>query len=96
MADFKLTLTNVGDPQETASAILAEHGDDYDAGRGDFVVDFDTNNPDMAVTILVKDVARGDIQDLTQRLYDEHEDFFIRVAEQIGNGWFLIDGEDMA
>jgi hypothetical protein len=93
MSDFKLTLSNILNTTETAVEIQDTYGEDFDARRGDFVV---TPESDGAITILINDVTKGDIQHFTQRLYDEHEDFFIRVSERIGRAYFSIDDEDVS
>jgi len=98
MSDFKLSITNIADAFAAIAAIEA-HGEDFDAARGDFVVS--TVN-DGTIEVLVKDVAKGDIQALVDDLHNEIEVnnpdriLGIRISQDIDhNGnWYPVDLDD--
>lgn len=99
--DYKLQILGfAGQADEVAAAILAKHGANFDAERGDFTVG--TEEAGGRVVIYAKEVGRGDMKMLAEDLHQEVDPFTLNseitiiASEQIDGHWFNVDldGED--
>ena len=93
--DYKLTITFDDTPldlQEVAEKIVAEHGENFDAARGDFTV----STEDSKLVILAKDVARGDMRMLAHDIENEYGDLTCNASRRNDgeSGWFSDELED--
>lgn len=91
--DFKLALTSQVDAaglKDLATTILSEHGESFDAPRGDFVASVE----DPGVVLYVKDVARGDVTTLADDLAERYGAGLGITASYFEHGtWWPLDLE---
>jgi len=91
--NYKLTITKIDAPlTDAAKEILSEHGDGFDAARGDFTV---TPRENVALEIVVNDVTKGDMAMLVrdiETMYGEIE--YHAASSSNGEQWWSTDLEE--
>lgn len=93
MTDFRIVLSNITNAQQAsdlATQIRNEYGDDFDAALGDFTVE--VNDDGATVSLTVKAVGTGDIDQLADRLTDTGHD--VQMYQLVGGNAFARDPDD--
>lgn len=93
MSDFRITISDIEgiDPELLADNIMAAHGENFDAARGDFTIAVEGQQ----VIVTVLDVAGGDVDMLASDIEsDEDGTFNVRMAQRQGTSWFTRDEGD--
>lgn len=81
--DFKLTITRIDAPlADAAATILSEHGENFDAARGDFDVEHDEHQ----IVIVAKDVAKGDMQMLVRDIETMYGEITYQASSSTDGG----------
>lgn len=93
MPDYKVVVTtdlSVDETQSIVDEVFAEHGSSFDAILGHFVISAEAGK----FTMVIVDVADGDIQTLIDDIESKRDGFAFRISIREGSGWFSHDLEE--